>query len=139
MRGDVGDVAQERSQEASRGIGAGMVRKPPAPERNPEEGLGGDGAMRRVPAGMRAEEHREEPGGVTAVQDGTQRLEHLPPDLGKLRPVELRQAIPCGALERLERGEPRPRGGPGVHEGSMPDHCGSVPLRAAKRGVRRIW
>ena len=93
----------------------------------PEEGLGGDGAMRRVPAGMRAEEHREEPGGVTAVQDGTERLEHLSPDLGKLRPVELCQAIPCGALERLERGAASPWR-PGGSRGQHARHCGSVPL-----------
>jgi hypothetical protein len=48
----VGDVTEERGQEAGRSLGAGVMGEPPAPERNTEEGLGGDGAMHRVPPRM---------------------------------------------------------------------------------------
>ena len=60
------------------------------------------------------------------MKDGAERFDDLPPDLGELGPVELCQAVPRGALERLERGEPRPRGGPGGHERRMPDCLNSV-------------
>jgi hypothetical protein len=55
-----------------------------------------------VPAGMRAEQHRELARGVRAVQDRPERLDDLASDLGKLGPVELGQPIPCGALERWQ-------------------------------------
>ena len=60
------------------------MRESAAPQCNAEQGLGGHGAVSGIPARMRAQEHGEEPRGVTPVEDRTERLEDLPPDLREL-------------------------------------------------------
>ena len=120
----VREVPEQRCEQRGRGLRAGVMGEAPPPERDPEEGLGGDGAVGCVPAGMRAEQDRELAGGVSPVEDGAERVEKGATDLGKLGPVELGQPVPGGALERRQRGGPGPRGGPGRHGGRMPDRRG---------------
>ena len=115
------DVPEEPGQHRPRSRGAGMVGEPATPERDAEERLGGDRAVRRVPSRMRAQEHREQPRGVTSMEHRAERLEDLSPDLRQLRPVDLGEPVPRGALERLECRGSRPRGGPGGHGRRMPD------------------
>ena len=114
---EVREVAEQRGEQRCRGFRARVVGEAPPPERDPEEGLGDERTMARVPAGMRAQQDRELAGGVSAVQNGPERLDHLAPDLRKLGPVELGEPVPRGALERWQRGGLRPGGGPRRHGG----------------------
>ena len=117
----VSDVAQQRGQERARSLRAGVMREATTPQRHAEEGLGGHGSVRGVPARVGAQENGQQPRGVTAVEHRAERLEDLPAHLRQVRPVDLDQTIPGCALERLQRGGSRPRGGPGGHGKRMPD------------------
>ena len=110
LPGKMGEVAEQRGEQRGRGLRARVMGEATPPERDAEESLRGESAVVCVPAGMRAQQDRELAGGVRAMQDGPERLDHLAPHLVKLGPVEVGQPIPRGALERLQRGRLRPSG-----------------------------
>src|SRR5215470_18471489 len=92
-----------------------MMCESPAPERDPEDGLCGDGPMGGIPAGMGAEQNREVPCCISSMKDRRERLESRAQHLLERRPVEVRETFPGRALERRERRGPCPRGCPGCH------------------------